>query len=62
VHSIIGAKGVEPDFVQVDADFAMNCGFCAGYTWLPERKESGNVVVEEEANARRTCALKCALL
>ena len=62
MHSIIGVKGVEPDFVQGDADFAMYCGYCAGYAWVPERKESGGVAVEAEANARRTCALKCALL
>jgi hypothetical protein len=40
----------------------MNCGYCAGYAWMPERKESGGVVVELEANVRRTCTLKCALL
>lgn len=62
MHSIMGVKWAEPDFVQVDADFAMNCGYCAGYSWVPERKERGGVVVEAESNARRTCTLNCALL
>ena len=48
--------------IEGDADFAMYCGYCAGYAWVPARIESGGVVVEAEANARRTCALKCALL
>ena len=65
VISVAGVRNVHQQFVRVDADFGMKCGFYA-YSWKPERCNQtpfndGPSNVENESE-RVSCLKRCAVM